>query len=281
MKKILCFATSLVFSIFVMSAENFSAQVISVTGKAEVLSGGSWKSLSAGDNLNSGDIIQTGFKSGLSLKIKESTVNVSPLTRVTVENLSENAQKDNVSLFVDAGGVSSSVRKASGKKVGFTVRTPVATASVRGTDFSVQNGFDSVDVNTKNGSVAVWNSRNSVRVAGLENKNAETPLENAENIENFENFAEAQSFEKAPRGTVFVNAGQALNAGAPVKPGNSAPKTIRDSAARVVFSMPSSTTSAAAASDIEGKGAETVVAVRPAGTSGSGSSLAVTIKVTD
>lgn len=184
MKKLINFCFMIFASASFLFAADFSAQVVSVSGKAEFLSGGEWKPLAAGASLKNGDSVQTGFKSSLVLKIKDSTVNVAPLTRMTVEQLAENPEKDSVKLFVNAGGVSSSVRKTSGKKVGFTVRTPVATASVRGTEFSVDNTFDSSRINTMNGSVAVWN------------------------IPGDASGGDYESFENAPQGAVFVAEGQ-------------------------------------------------------------------------
>lgn len=190
MKKIV----SLVFAFFVSAsllfAADFSAEVVSVSGKAEVLIDSGWKSISVGDSLKSGDMIQTGFKSSIVIKAKNSVINVSPLTRMTLEQLSENSDKDNVRLFVKAGGISSDVKKTDSKKIGFTVRTPVATASVRGTEFSVQNKFNSTDIDTSRGSVAVWRGRNSVDVSSDE----ETSV----------------SYENSPHGAVFVKANQGV-----------------------------------------------------------------------
>lgn len=190
MKKIV----SLVFAFFVSAsflfAADFSAEVVSVSGKAEVLIDSGWKSISIGDSLKSGDMIQTGFKSSIVIKAKNSIINVSPLTRMTLEQLSENSDKDNVRLFVKAGGISSDVKKTDSKKIGFTVRTPVATASVRGTEFSVQNKFNSTDIDTSRGSVAVWRGRNSVDVSSDE----ETSV----------------SYENSPHGAVFVKANQGV-----------------------------------------------------------------------
>ena len=229
MKKIVLFIFSIFCSASFLFAAGFSAQVVSYSGKAEVLSGGTWKSLSVGDNLTNGDVIQTGFKSYITLKIKESTVNVEPLTRVTVENLSENSKKDNVRLFVNAGGVSSNVKKDGIKKVGFTVRTPVATASVRGTEFSVQNNFDSSKVETKRGSVAVWNGKNSVDVADI----SDYSEENSDSVANIND----DSFENAPHGALFVKQGQETS----VNSGNAV--SLRNEAASSVYSMVSVTNS--------------------------------------
>lgn len=212
MKKIAFIFAALACSSF-LAAADFTAQVVSVSGKVEVLNGNSWKTLVAGDTLKSGDTVQTGFRSVAVLKIKDSTVNVAALTRMTVEQLSENSEKDNVRVFVKTGGVKSDVQKSSGKKVGFTVRTPVATASVRGTEFSVENTFDSTQVNTTRGKVAVWSGKNSERVSSDENQSSG---ENEKNDGLGQNAPSSEtSFEDAPHGALTVAQGQGseFNAG--------------------------------------------------------------------
>lgn len=212
MKKLISFLAVVLFACSIFAAD-FTAQVISVSGKVEVLNGNSWKALSVGDNLKSGDTIQTGFRSNAVLKIKDSTVNVEALTRMTVEQLSENSEKDNVRVFVKTGGIKSDVQKSNGKKVGFTVRTPVATASVRGTEFSVENTFSATRVNTTRGKVAVWSGKNSEKISfdensenGENNKNEEKGQNKSENSDN--------SFEKTPHGALTVGQGQGSELGA-------------------------------------------------------------------
>lgn len=201
MKKLISFAATAILAASIFAAD-FTAQVVSVSGKAEVLNGNTWKALSNGDTLKSGDTIQTGFRSSAVLKIKGSTVNVAALTRMTVEQLSENPEKDNVRVFVKTGGVTSDVQKTSGKKVGFTVRTPVATASVRGTEFSVENTFGSTQVETTRGKVAVWSGRND-----RNDRNEEKgQKQNSEVIET--------SFENAPHGALTITQGQESEFGA-------------------------------------------------------------------
>lgn len=200
-KKIILFLGFSVFFMFSTFAANFTAQVTEVSGKTEVLQGNEWKTLNAGDILKSGDTIQTGFKSSLVLKIKDSVVNVSALTRMTVEQLSENSQKDDVRVFVKTGAISSDVKKSENKKLGFTVRTPVATASVRGTEFSVENNFNSVNVDTTRGSVAVWKGKNSESI--VQNFDEQESLQSDDNtLENYEN---------SPHGSIFVNQNQGTN----------------------------------------------------------------------
>lgn len=201
----LSFAAAFLFTALSFAAD-FTAQVVSVSGKAEVLDGSEWKALSEGDTLKSGDVVQTGFRSGAVLKIKNSTVNVDALTRMTVEQLSENADKDTVRVFVKTGKVSSDVQQTNSKKVGFTVRTPVATASVRGTEFSVENTFSSTQVETARGKVAVWTGKNSESVSSGEGGSAAEQNEQAESTDGVADTG--ASFEAAPHGGLLVTQNQ-------------------------------------------------------------------------
>lgn len=143
------------FSAF--SAE-FTAKVLAVSGKVERLENDKWVAIAVGDSIKKGTVIQTGFKSTMSLSVQESVVNISPLTRMTVEQFAETEEKDNTSLFVSTGKITSDVRRRDNRKVGFVVRSPVATASVRGTIVSLRNRYKFTEVRNDRGLVATWPS---------------------------------------------------------------------------------------------------------------------------
>ena len=117
----------------VISANALDATVLSVKGKVEVQKGEEWVPVKAGDIISKGSVISTGFKSEAVIKVKESKFTLSPLTRITIEKLSSTKAKDNTQLYLDSGSVGFDVKKSENKKVGFKVRSPAATASVRGT----------------------------------------------------------------------------------------------------------------------------------------------------
>ncbi|MBO6218478.1 MAG: FecR domain-containing protein [Treponema sp.] len=154
------FILSIIFAALTSSLFAMQAQVVSATGKAEVQKGSSWAALKAGDVLDAGSVIQTGFKSELVLKIKESTVTVSALTRITLQTLAEregisgSQGKDETTIFLDTGSLKSNVQKSADRRVGFTVRSPVATASVRGTALQFIAGFKKNTLKTDRGKVA-------------------------------------------------------------------------------------------------------------------------------
>ena len=162
-KKLIASLVMAAAAITAASASSMQATVLSTKGKTEVMKGTSWTPLKIGSIIQKGDVIQTGFKSELILKIKNTTVTVSPLSRITIEQLASKGNKDETRLFLDTGSLKSDVKKTEDRRVGFTVRSPVATASVRGTIFGVTNGFgntttvagyDGVTASSKNKTIA-------------------------------------------------------------------------------------------------------------------------------
>lgn len=186
MKKLILSA-AFVFATFASSAFAMDATVVSAKGKAEFQNGGnSWVALKAGDTLSQGSVIQTGFKSEVVLKIKESTVTVAPLSRITLQSLVEREGldgakgKDETAIFLDTGSLKSNVQKSADRRVGFTVRSPVATASVRGTEFDFSTKYKGVNLTTHQGAVAFWkNTRSSEQVLDNAATNPELPAEEA------------------------------------------------------------------------------------------------------
>ena len=116
-----------------------SATVVSVEGKVEVLRKGTWQVLAANSNVAEGEIISTGFKSKAVLNYQGSLMQLGPLTRITLEKLAQGTQSDTVQVYVNTGAIKSTVRQTENKRVSYTVRNPVAVASVRGTEFEFQS----------------------------------------------------------------------------------------------------------------------------------------------
>ena len=128
-----CLITLLIAaSVFPLFALN--GQVIAVSGKVEIQSGsGAWKPLKAGDALSAGSMISTGFKSEATIKLGASILTVRPLTRMTLNQLVEKEDVVDTEVYLEVGNVKAEVNSLNNKKNGFTVKSPVATASVRGT----------------------------------------------------------------------------------------------------------------------------------------------------
>lgn len=140
-----------------LSATPVVAQTVveEVDGKVEYRSEEGWVSANAGDELGLGTTLSTGFGASAVLRIGDSTLRVDQLTRMSVEELIESSDSVETEVALDVGRVDADVRTSEARQRGrFTVNSPVATAAVRGTEFS----FDGVDLQvTKDGPVVLQN----------------------------------------------------------------------------------------------------------------------------
>ncbi|MBO4509250.1 MAG: FecR domain-containing protein [Spirochaetaceae bacterium] len=112
-------------------------KVVEVSGKVEVQRDNKWVAVVKGDILPAGSVISTGFKSEAVLSFDETVIKVKALTRLTIEQLFEKDGDKASSVYLDTGSISADVKPAENKRVGFAVKTPAATASVRGTSGDV------------------------------------------------------------------------------------------------------------------------------------------------
>ena len=246
MKKLL-FMTALAVatvSFLFSETEQISAVVTKTSGKVEYMTDGSWKTLSQGMKLEKGAVIQTGFKSEAELQIKGSTVSISPLSRLTLEQIVAKEGKDETRIFLDTGSIRSNVKKSDDRAVGFKVRSPVATASVRGTELSVTNHMRSTDVKTYSGTVAVWKSRaKGAEVASASEDNAPAVLPGAGNTPN------DIAGDGAPKSAFTVSKGQSAEF-----KNNGAVSTPKNQAAHAAFGMNGPQSAGAAEREAPGGG---------------------------
>lgn len=126
-----------VFLFICLTALSASVKVVSFTGKVKVKYPGDrrWSRLSVGDSLPSKAVVSTGFNSKIVLDVGNATLDVLPLTRMTVSEVTESSDTISTSLFLQGGKIKADVSKVEGKIHDFKIKSPVATASVRGTSF--------------------------------------------------------------------------------------------------------------------------------------------------
>jgi hypothetical protein len=108
-----------------------------------------WEPAARGQNISRDTAISTGFKSTAVVMIGNSTLTVRPLTRLTLAEISSMQNDEKVEMRLNAGRVRADVNAPKGGKTNFTVRSPTATASVRGTVFQ----FDGVNLTVNEGTV--------------------------------------------------------------------------------------------------------------------------------
>jgi hypothetical protein len=132
------------------------AVVKQLSGKVEVKGPGAavWVPARVGQALAKGSFISTGFNATAVLALGASVLSVKPLTRMKLEELIAREGTVSTSLFLQVGKVNAAVKSAEGLKQDFTVKSPVSTAAVRGTEFE----FDGLTVKVINGLVYFSNN---------------------------------------------------------------------------------------------------------------------------
>jgi hypothetical protein len=127
------------------------AVIREVNGTVEVKAPGAaaWERAAAGRELAAATLVSTGFGSTALIMIGDSLVMVRPLTRLSLEEIAADRGGGRVTLNLRAGRVRADVKPPEGGQVRFSVRSPIATASVRGTAFE----FDGMQVRVDEGRV--------------------------------------------------------------------------------------------------------------------------------
>lgn len=137
-KNVVKFLSALVLSVLVSSpifAED--AVVTFVKGKVEVQRGDAWVQLNVGDKIKKSETVSTGFQSEAKIKYSGSLMALGALTRITMDELASGGNKEKVDVYLSTGAVRSKVTHSEDTRVSYTVRSPIAVASVRGTDFDM------------------------------------------------------------------------------------------------------------------------------------------------
>jgi len=134
-----------------------------VNGKVEYQTGSdTWKPARPGDKVGKGVVISTGFKSTAVLMIGKSSISIKPLTRMTLEDIVKTEGGTQSQLFLLAGRVKADIPPQPGQTTEFKVKSPTATASVRGTGFE----FDGVNLIVEHGTVQLMTATGQTRMVG-------------------------------------------------------------------------------------------------------------------
>jgi hypothetical protein len=166
MKKLLVLVSLVCLATAALLAEEAAAAKVvfsAVSGKVEYQRPGSaWKPAKVGDSVEKGTIVSTGFKSSATLKLDETALYLKPLTRLTLEDLIKTSGGTQTKLYLLAGRVKADVPPQAGKTTDFHIKSPTATASVRGTEFE----FDGMNLMVSRGTVQYQTPTNQYRLVG-------------------------------------------------------------------------------------------------------------------
>jgi hypothetical protein len=140
-----------------------SAVFRQITGKVEVKPPNrGWQGAQVGMTITTGTIISTGFKSSALIEMDNSTLTIKALSRLTLEELSRQGDEINTGLYLRSGRIEADVNPQEGLKHNYRLRSPITTASVRGT--SLKSGVKTLFV--KKGVVVLHNLINRGGTAG-------------------------------------------------------------------------------------------------------------------
>jgi hypothetical protein len=120
-----------------LHAQEETAFFRDLSGTVDIKTPGSeiWVKAAAGDRIEKNSVISTGFRSNAIVVVGNSVITVRPLTRLSLEEIVRNQGSERVEVFLQTGRVRADVKPPGEGQTSFTVRSPVATASVRGTSF--------------------------------------------------------------------------------------------------------------------------------------------------
>jgi len=91
----------------------------------------------AGSEVSQNSIISTGFRSTAIIAIGSTLITVQPLTRLTLAEISQSSNTENLNVNLQTGRIRVDVKPPAGTKANTTVQSPSATASVRGTSYEM------------------------------------------------------------------------------------------------------------------------------------------------
>jgi hypothetical protein len=139
--------------VFAQESPESRAVFREIQGTVEVKAPGEakWSPAEQGQSIAREAVISTGFKSTAVIGLGNSILSVQPLTRLSVEEIQKTAGNERVDINLRTGRIRADVKPPAGGKTEFTVRSPSATASVRGTSFE----FDGVNLRVDEGRVHV------------------------------------------------------------------------------------------------------------------------------
>ena len=143
-KSALCFVLLIAFFVAVTGCTKKTgiARIVFVnflSGDVSIVNGAVKTPAKVGDLINEGLGIVTGAKSFVEVALGDNVIKIMENTSIQVERLSVNANEgEDSAFFLSEGVVVSRVIKKLGKDDSYTITTPTAVASVRGTDFIVR-----------------------------------------------------------------------------------------------------------------------------------------------
>ena len=138
-----------------LSLASAQARITALHGKVEfrISDHSAWRAATVGAKLPPGGSISTGFNSMAVLDLGHSVVTVKALTRISLAELQQVGTKVTTRLALRVGSLNASIKTGEDISQDFTVKSPVSTAAVRGTQFD----YDGENLSVQSGTVSFSN----------------------------------------------------------------------------------------------------------------------------
>jgi len=155
--------TILILCVFGLILPAFAQTAVfqKISGKVEYQTPGKdWKAATAGLAIPAGTMVSTGFKSDATLNLSGTLINLRPLTRLSLDELIASGTGSKAKVFLVGGKVQFEVKPgAVDSGTALTIKSPTATASVRGTG----GIFDGVNLIGRHGVIVYSTPQNISR----------------------------------------------------------------------------------------------------------------------
>jgi hypothetical protein len=136
-------------------AQNGTIKEMSGTVELKAPGASDFMPAKAGDKVSRQTVVSTGFKSTALIEVGGAVLTVRPLTRLTLTEISASMNQETLNLNLQTGRVRVEVNPPAGGKAVMSVKSPIATASVRGTSFD----FDTRGIYVTRGKVSFQGNR--------------------------------------------------------------------------------------------------------------------------
>jgi len=147
---------------FCVFAQNGVIKQVSGTVELKRAGESAYVPAKAGDTVSENTVISTGLKSYALIEVGGTTLNVRPVTRLTLTEIRALGNEESLQVNLRTGSVQVAVTPPAGGRSSTTVRSPNATASVRGTTFY----FDARNLHVTQGTVLFKGNRGYTIQAG-------------------------------------------------------------------------------------------------------------------
>jgi hypothetical protein len=137
MKKMSCVFLLAVWAALAVYAQSGVIKELSGTVEIKPAGAADFTAAKVGDTVARDTIVSTGFKSTALVSVGSATILVRPLTRLSLTEIGQAQNTEDISVNLNAGRVRVDVTPPSGTRANFAVKSPTATASVRGTSFDL------------------------------------------------------------------------------------------------------------------------------------------------